>query len=120
MPDPFIKEKLEYILEHSEKISVYFKGINHPSDFRGTDEGGLKLDAITARLNALAENFKNIKKVQPGFTEKYITADIEKIIKFRDLISHHYEKLDHVIIFEICRDKIPGLISSVKDFLNNL
>ena len=119
MPDRFIVEKLEYILEHAEKISVYFKGINDPQDFRSSGEGDLKLDAITARLNALAENFKKIEKLQPGFTSKNITAGVEKIIKFRDFISHHYEKLDNVIIFEICRDKIPALIIEVKNYLEN-
>ncbi|MGK2864604.1 MAG: HepT-like ribonuclease domain-containing protein [Chitinophagaceae bacterium] len=46
-----------------------------------------------------------------------IHADVEKIIKFRDFISHHYEKLDRDIIFEICRDDIPELTLSVNKFL---
>ncbi len=120
MHDPFIKEKLDHILEHALKISVYYNGINQPGDFKTTEEGVMKLDAITTRLQALAENFKKIEKVQPGFTEKNITADIEKIIKFRDFISHHYDKLDHVIIFEICRDNIPELIPSIQNYLRNL
>ncbi|WP_235592112.1 HepT-like ribonuclease domain-containing protein [Leptospira noguchii] len=26
----------------------------------------------------------------------------------RDIISHHYEGLDHEIIFSICKDKLKG------------
>ena len=118
MLNPFIKEKLDYILEHAKMISVYYKGINQPGDFKTTEEGIMKFDAIISRLQALAENFKKIEKIQPGFVEKNITAEIEKIIKFRDFISHHYEKLDYAIIFEICRDNIPLLIPSIQDYLS--
>jgi uncharacterized protein with HEPN domain len=119
MLNPFVKEKLENILDHAETISVYFKEIHQPADFKTLPEGKKSFDAIMSRLQALGENFRKIEKLQPGFTQEYIHADVEKIIKFRDLISHHYEKLDIDIIYETCRDKIPELLSSVKNFLEN-
>jgi len=119
MLNPFIKEKLEYILDHTEAITLYFTTIKQPVDFTNLPDGKKSFDAIISRLQALGENFKKIEKLQPGFTEEYISIEVERIIKFRDLISHHYEKLDNDIIFEICRDQIPGLIFSVKKFLNN-
>ncbi|WP_246839413.1 HepT-like ribonuclease domain-containing protein [Leptospira licerasiae] len=36
----------------------------------------------------------------------------------RDIISHHYEGLDHEIIFSICNDKLKDLKTSVIDILN--
>ncbi len=120
MLNPFIKERLEYILDHTETITLYFTIIKEPVDFTALPEGKKSFDAIISRLQALGENFKKIEKLQQGFTEEYISRDVERIIKFRDLIAHHYEKLDSDIIFEICRDQIPGLTSSVKKFLNNL
>jgi len=119
MLNPFIKERLEYILDHTETITIYFTAIKHPVDFTISPDGKKSFDAIISRLQALGENFKKIEKLQPGFTEEHINVDVERIIKFRDLIAHHYEKLDSEIIFEICRDQIPGLTNSVKKFLDN-
>ena len=32
-----------------------------------------------------------------------------KIIRFRDFISHHYEMLDYEIIYQICNEYLPQL-----------
>lgn len=42
---------------------------------------------------------------------------IDKIC-FRDFISHHYEKLDTDIIFEICQNDIPILKQKIITFLS--
>jgi len=94
------EERLEYILDHTKSITVYFSGILQPADFKDFPEGNRTLDAIITRLQALGENIKKI----------------EKIIKFRDFISHHYEKPDIEIVFEIYRDDIPELTISVQKF----
>ncbi len=116
MLDPIIKERLEYILDHTKSITVYFSGIRQPADFKEFPDGNKTFDAIVTRLQALGENFNKIETIQPGFTSEHITKNIEKIIKFRDFISHHYEKLDTEIVFEICRDDIPELTISVQNF----
>ncbi|EQA82062.1 putative toxin-antitoxin system, antitoxin component [Leptospira alstonii serovar Pingchang str. 80-412] len=41
-------------------------------------------------------------------------------MKMRDIISHHYEGLDHEIIFSICKDKLKDLKFSVIEILNKL
>ena len=120
MLNPFIKEKLENVLDHILTIAVYFTDIRQTADFTILPDGKKSFDAILSRLQALGENFKKIEKLQPGFTKENISKDIEKIIKFRDFISHHYEKLDIDIIFEICRDDIPELTIAVKKFLHLL
>jgi uncharacterized protein with HEPN domain len=63
---------------------------------------------------------KKIDKNQPGFTENNLTADVDIIIRFRDFIAHHYEKLDTEIIYEICSIKIPELKNSITDYLKNI
>jgi uncharacterized protein with HEPN domain len=32
-----------------------------------------------------------------------------EIIRMRDLISHHYDKLQHDIVFDICKNALPDL-----------
>jgi uncharacterized protein YutE (UPF0331/DUF86 family) len=43
-----------------------------------------------------------------------VEKEIISIIRFRDLISHHYEKLDTEIIFEICSEYVPRLERKMK------
>ncbi|MBN2394954.1 MAG: DUF86 domain-containing protein [Candidatus Atribacteria bacterium] len=39
----------------------------------------------------------------------YRYADIEwnKIARFRDLVSHHYEQIDYEIVYDICKNHLP-------------
>jgi len=57
MLNPFIKEKLEYILDHTEAITLYFTTIKQPVDFTNLPDGKKSFDAIISRLQALGENF---------------------------------------------------------------
>ena len=118
MPDAFIKERLYFIIEHIEAISEYFSIIHHPSDFKSSFEGKKSFDAIAGKLLAIGEGIKKIEQKFPGFTKKNLTPDVEIIIRFRDFIAHHYEKLDFDIIYDICSSKLPALKKSIFDFLN--
>ena len=117
MPDPFIIERLEFITEHRKAITEYFSLIHQANDFRSSSEGKKSFDAIISRLLAIGEGIKRIEKKEPGFTERNLTQDVEIIIRFRDFIAHHYEKLDTDIIYEICNSKIPPLKNAVIHFL---
>jgi uncharacterized protein with HEPN domain len=44
----------------------------------------------------------------------YPEIEWNKIIRFRDFISHHYEMLDYEIVFEICEDYLPKLEVVIK------
>ncbi len=119
MHDPFVVERLQFIADHIGAISDYFSIINSPTDFVVSSEGRKSFDAIISRLLAIGEGIKKIEKKNPGFTEKHLTPDVEMIIRFRDFIAHHYEKLDLEIIYDICTGKIPELKTSVNFFLQN-
>ena len=40
------------------------------------------------------------------------------IIRFKDFISHHYEKLDTNIVFETCKNDLPILKQKIQTFLS--
>ncbi|MFN2440758.1 MAG: HepT-like ribonuclease domain-containing protein [Chitinophagaceae bacterium] len=46
--------------------------------------------------------------------------DVVPIIRFSDLASHHYETLNHAIIFHICTEEIPPVITQVKTILKRI
>lgn len=116
MPEHIIKDRLTAIKQHISIIEKRMKGINKPSDFR-TSTGGIIFDAILMRLQALGENIKKIETIQPGFIDEKLAIDVDNIVRFRDLISHHYEKMDTEVIYHIVTEYIPTLKLAVKSHL---
>ena len=104
-----ILSKLEYVAQHVLQIKEYTKSIKNSDDYEISFEGITLFDATMMRLQALGENLKQIELKAPELFEQHLEIDWEKIIRFRDFISHHYEKLESEIIFEICTVFIPKL-----------
>jgi len=103
------KYTLEIILDHILVCEKRFSDIKTPDDFNDSEQGNILLDAIVTRLQAIGENVKRIIKNDDLFISKYPEIEWDKIIRFRDFISHHYEKLDYEVIFEICKTDLPKL-----------
>jgi uncharacterized protein with HEPN domain len=114
----FIFDKLELLVESIERIELYPKDIVHPNEFKNNAENFAKLDAAMMRLQVIGENIKKISKYHPDFFESILSFDTNNIIRFRDFISHHYEKLDIDIIFEICKNDISDLKQKIQTFLS--
>lgn len=108
------KYAYELILEHLKVCEKRFSEINSPTDFVSSDYGNTLLDAIAVRLQAVGENLKRLLKHSSLLKEKYPDLEWDNIIQFRDFISHHYEKLDYEIIFDICENDLPQLINTIQ------
>ncbi|TGN09739.1 HepT-like ribonuclease domain-containing protein [Leptospira ilyithenensis] len=115
-----IKERFEFITESILLIETRFKKIKFPDDFINSDEGLTILDSIAMRLQTIGDNIKSIVKIDSNFLKNYSSTDWEKIMKMRDVISHHYEGLDHEIIFNICNEKLDNLKTTVNLILKQL
>ena len=115
----FVIDKCELIEESIRLVEVYTKNILRPSDFNNSEENLIRLDASMMRLQSIGENIKKIWKLEPDFFDKILSFDTNNIIRFRDFISHHYEKLDTEIVFEICKNDIPDLKQRIQTFLSN-
>lgn len=94
MPDEVVNDRLQLILEHASIIEERLLGIKEENNFLQSKEGSLIIGSLVTRLQALSENIKKIQKVDSLFFENDIPLNVTPIIRFRDLISHHYEKLD--------------------------
>ncbi|PJZ64864.1 toxin-antitoxin system antitoxin subunit [Leptospira wolffii] len=105
-------EKFQFALESIIVIESRFRKIKSTDDFIGSEEGDILLDAIAMRLQAIGENVKSISKSHPEILDLYPDVDWRNIIRFRDIISHHYEGLDYEIVFNVCSEKIPELKKS--------
>ena len=102
MYDDVYKYSLETILEHTSICNRRFSEIKTLIDFVSTEYGKTLLDSIVTRLQAIGENLKNTSRKHNLLQTNYPDMEWNKIIRFRDFISHHYEMLDYEIVYQIC------------------
>lgn len=122
MPDQeLIRENLSQIMEAAERIKRRFAPIRSPGDFIVNEEGRDRLDGICMMLIAIGESLKNLDKVTKGeLLRRYPQVDWKGAKSVRDVISHHYFQVDVEIVYEICLDKMPGLLQTIKAMLEEL
>jgi len=105
-----ILELVDFVLESIKLNKKRFLNITTSDDFLSNDDNMTKMEAILMRLQASGEAIKNLQKrnntlllqVAP---EKYWN----EIIRFRNLLSHHYTDIQADIVFEICNEEINEL-----------
>ena len=103
-------ELLDFILNSISLIQERFKVIKCSDDFMHSDDGIMRLDAISMRLQSIGEALKNLDKRNSDFL--LLVADKiywSKIIKTREILTHHYIDIDAEIIYEICDTKLNDL-----------
>jgi uncharacterized protein with HEPN domain len=111
-----LRHSLELILEHILVCEKRFAGIDMPADFVKSEQGEVILDSLVTRLQAIGENLKRVVK-HVDLQNRYPDINWQNIIRFRDFISHHYEKLDYEIIYDICKTDLPLLKAAILDEL---
>jgi uncharacterized protein with HEPN domain len=119
MHDPMVIERLKVILTHTVVILERISQIRNANEFISSKEGELVYDSVITRLQAIGENVKKVEKLNPQIAND-IFINTKNIIRFRDLISHHYEFLDHEVIFNVCKNEIPEIHRRVLNYLNTL
>lgn len=110
MSEDEIIDNLNFILQSIELIQERFSHIKTVDDFVINTSGVTLLDAITMRLQVIGETIKQIQKTSPTFFMSYPGIEWSKISKFRDLVSHHYEHVDHEIVYDIWSNAYPKAV----------
>jgi uncharacterized protein with HEPN domain len=95
-------------------IKIRFKEISSSEDFLKDDDGLMRLDSISMRLQAIGEALRNIDKRYQNILLQIATKEYwSNIIKTRDILSHHYIDIDSEIIYMICNEKLYDLESKI-------
>lgn len=100
MYDAVYKYSLETILEHIFICNRRFSEISTSFDFVVTEFGKTLLDAIVTRLQAIAENIKNIFR------------------KHNLLETNYPDMLDYEIVYQMCENYLSQLEIALKKELS--
>lgn len=103
------RDSLENIRASILLIQCRFVDIQTADQLLSDADGLLTLDSIAMRLQIIGENVKSLASLNPELLQKYPEIEWDKIMRMRDIISHHYDALDHEIIFSACKESIPEL-----------
>ncbi len=104
-----VRERLLLILESLDLIQERMVSVREAQDFVSTSSGVVMMDSIALRLQTIGENVKKIERVEPELLARFSDVNWNRVIRFRDMISHHYEKTDYEILFNICTEHLAPL-----------
>ncbi|MDP2894761.1 MAG: DUF86 domain-containing protein [Sulfurimonas sp.] len=109
-----ISELIHFILESIHLIKERFVHIASSDDFLADNDGLMRLDAISMRLQSIGEALKNIDKKESGFLLQVADKTYwSKIIKTREILTHHYIDIDAETIYDICNEKLDELKDNI-------
>ena len=109
-----IEASLQEVLKRSERIS-------EADDFLTSESGVILLDSICMKLSAVGESIKNLDKItESKLLSAYPEIPWKNVMGVRDFIVHHSFEVDADVIFNICKDDVPALISVIHRMIDDL
>jgi uncharacterized protein with HEPN domain len=98
------------IIESCERIRRYADNLSI-IDFLGDE---LRIDGVVRNIEIIGEAVKNLpddlRETRPEIAWK-------KIARFRDIIAHHYFKVDYERVWDIVENKIGELETAAREML---
>lgn len=105
-----ILELLEMVLDSISVIQNRTQHIETGDDFLISPDNMFVLDGICMKLIFIGESIKNIDKITQGnLLCKYPSIPWKGIMKQRDLIAHHYFRIDADSICSTIKEDLPFL-----------
>ena len=98
---------LEDILESANNIQNYVGNLSYQ-----------ELVGDRMRMDAIVRNFEIIGeasgKIPQDIQEQYSFIEWRKIADFRNVLAHEYFGIDHEIMWQIIKEKLPELQKGIK------
>lgn len=96
-----IKDLLDSMIDAIDIIQHRTVDIEQADDFLLSADKMFVLDGVCMKLIFIGESIKSIDKLSEGVLFlKYPSIPWKSITKMRDIIAHHYFKIDADVIFE--------------------
>ena len=121
----FDEELLYYSLQ---RISTAIERIINNSKFIENSEyyllspaGMERLESTCMLLLAVGEGIKGIDKMtNKQLLPNYPEVDWKGAMGIRDIIAHHYFDIDEAIVFEVVKNKLPGMLKTINKMLEEI
>lgn len=90
-------------------------------DFLNTPSGVEKMESICMLLIAIGESIKQIDKASnKQLFMQYPEVDWKGVMGMRDIIAHHYFDIDAEVIFDVVKNYLPAVKTTIDHILTDL
>jgi len=109
------------VIEIRDQIIEAIDTVRERCESIASVKGQERLDGICMKLIAVSESLKNIDSITDhNLLPQYPQIEWKKIKGIRDFISHHYFDLDAEVIFDICRQHLQPLVTTLTKIRTDL
>ncbi len=112
---------LQRIASTIERIIDNSKGIDDPQYYVLSPAGMERLESTCMLLLAIGESIKGIDKMtKKQLLSEYPEVDWKGAMGIRDIIAHHYFDIDEAIVFDVVKNKLPGMLETIRKMTDRL
>ena len=111
---------LKRIASTIERIIDNSKAIDDSQYYLLSPTGMERLESTCMLLLAIGESIKGIDKMtQKQLLFNYPEVDWKGVMGIRDIIAHHYFDIDESIVFDVVKNKLPGMLETINKMISN-
>ena len=112
---------LKRIASTIERIINNSKAIDDSQYYVLSTAGMERLESTCMLLLAIGESIKGIDKMtQKQLLPNYPEVDWKGAMGIRDIIAHHYFDIDEYIVFDVVKNKLPGMLETINKMIEEL
>ncbi len=112
---------LQRIASAIERIINNSKDIDDPQYYVLSPAGMERLESTCMLLLAIGESIKGIDKMtKKQLLSNYPEVDWKGAMGIRDIIAHHYFDIDETIVFDVVKNKLPGMLETIRKMIEEL
>lgn len=104
-----------------ERIINNSRFIDNSEYYLLSPAGMERLESTCMLLLAVGEGIKGIDKMtNKQLLPNYPEVDWKGAMGIRDIIAHHYFDIDEAIVFEVVKNKLPGMLKTINKMLEEI
>lgn len=119
--EEILYQSLKRIAGAIERIIENSKLIDDSQYYLLSPAGMERLESTCMLLLAIGESIKGIDKItKKQLLPKYPEVDWKGAMGIRDIIAHHYFDIDEVIVYDVVKNKLPGMLETINRIIEEL
>lgn len=112
---------LKRIASTIERIINNSQAIDDSQYYVLSPAGMERLESTCMLLLAIGESIKGIDKMtRKQLLPNYPEVDWKGTMGIRDIIAHHYFDIDESIVFDVVKNKLPGMLETINKMIEEL